>query len=75
MANHSLSMVCVLLAFAFASQPCIPQNIAGQARFGCLTLTLSLSRFVPDLEATIARYPPQKLKRAGKPELTRGHGL
>ncbi len=47
----------------------------GQARFGCLTLTRSLSRLSPDLEPTIACTSPRKLKRPGKPKLTRGHGL
>jgi hypothetical protein len=47
----------------------------GQARFGCLTLTLSLSRFFPDLEPTMTCPRPRMLKRPGKPKLTRGHGL
>jgi hypothetical protein len=51
------------------------EESAGQARFGCLTLTLSLSRFAPDLEPTMTCGQPQNLKRSGKPKLTRGHGL
>ena len=47
----------------------------GQACFGCLTLTLSLSRFAPDLERTMTRPKPRMLNRAGKPKLMRGHGL
>ena len=47
----------------------------GQACFGCLTLTLSLSRFAPDLERTMTCPKPRMLNRAGKPELLSDHGL
>jgi hypothetical protein len=47
----------------------------GQACFGCLTLTLSLSRFAPDLERTMTRPQPRMLNRAGKPKLMCGRGL
>ena len=43
--------------------------------FGCLTLTLSRSRFAPDLERTMTRPRPRMLSRSGKPKLTRGDGL
>jgi hypothetical protein len=68
---------CALTWMAFASQPWFPGNEerVGQARFGCLTLTLSLSRLFPDLKPTMTRPRPRMLKRPGKPKLTRDDGL
>ena len=43
--------------------------------FDSLTLTLSLSRFVPDLRATMAWVRTKTLKRPGKPKLTSSDGL
>jgi hypothetical protein len=43
----------VFFGVVFAAMA-IPKEIAGQGPFSRLTLTLSLSRFVPDLKATMA---------------------
>jgi hypothetical protein len=58
----------------FAAMGVLKEGV-GQARFGCLTLTRSLSRFAADLKPTMTRARPRLLKRSGKPKLTRGHGL
>src|ERR1700716_2501629 len=54
---------------------CIPREASGSGALGGLTQTLSLSRFVPDLGATIACRRTRKLKGSGKPKLTQADGL